>query len=121
MGRLLFLILFFINCQSNLIRIRIEEMNRYLVQIRALISLFHMKRLMQTYIIHITLLALCYSTTEQLNKLNFVSGTHFVDLAVEVYLSHFLKMTVSGLQHVAVTQCQQTLFNNISVRWSVFT
>ena len=58
MGRSLFLIHFFTNWQSNLIRIHIEEMNRYFVQIRALISLFDMKSLMHTYIIHITLLAL---------------------------------------------------------------
>jgi len=49
---------------------------------------------MRTYIIHIALLALCYSTTEQLNKLNFISGTHFVDLAFEVHLPHSLKMAV---------------------------
>ena len=69
-------------------------MNRYFVQIRALISLFHMKSLMHTYIIHITLLALSYSTTEQLSKLNFTCGIHFIDLAVEMYLSYSLKMTV---------------------------
>lgn len=100
------LIHFCINCQSNLIRTRIEETNRYLVQIRALLSLFHAKRLTHAYIIHIILLALCYSTIEQLNKLNFISGTHFVDLAVEVYLSHSLQMTVLGLQPVGVTHCQ---------------
>jgi hypothetical protein len=38
-----------------------------------------------------------------LNKLNFTSGAHFVDLAMKMYQSYFLKMARWGPKHVGVT------------------
>ena len=37
-----------------------------------------------------------------LNKLNFTSGTHFMDLAVKMYQSSFLMMALSGPKHAGV-------------------
>jgi hypothetical protein len=42
---------------------------------------------------------------ELLTELNFTSVTHFVDLAVKMWQSYYLKMALLGLKHVRVLQC----------------
>jgi len=46
---------------------------------------------------------LCSMVHTVLNKLNFTSGTHFIDLAMKMYQSYFLKMACWGPKHVGVT------------------
>jgi hypothetical protein len=46
--------------------------------------------------------------------------THFVDPAVELYLSYSVKIVLWGLKHVGVTQYSLSGVNNECVDWSVF-
>jgi hypothetical protein len=69
-----------------------------------IITLLLLLLLLLFYVIYILMIVVTCNCVLTSTVLHLVP--HFADPAVEMYLSHSLKMALQVLQHVAVTQCQ---------------